>query len=91
MATWRFLTNHARAVLVLAEQPDTRLTDLALSLGVTERSASAIVSDLTADGYVVKERIGRRNRYLINEQLPLLNTTGAHPTVGDLLHLFERD
>lgn len=90
MATWTFLTNHARAVLVLADQPDARLTDLALALGVTERSASAIVSDLTAGGYVVKERIGRRNRYLINERLPLDDTIGTRPTVGDLLDLFER-
>ena len=88
MAGWSFLTNHGRAVLVLADRPDVRLTDLALELGVTGRTAFGIVSDLTAAGYVVKERVGRRNRYLLNEQLPLPETIGRSPTLGDFVGLF---
>jgi uncharacterized membrane protein len=40
-----------------------RLRDIAASLGITERSAHGIVTDLAAAGYVVKQRDGRRNRY----------------------------
>jgi len=58
---WSFLTNHARALLLIAEDPDTRLRDLALALSVTERTAYGIVVDLAEAGYVVKEKDGRRN------------------------------
>jgi hypothetical protein len=32
-------------------------------VGITERTACAIVTDLTEAGYVVKHKDGRRNRY----------------------------
>jgi DNA-binding transcriptional ArsR family regulator len=54
---------------------------------VTERTAYAIVADLTEAGYVVKERDGRRNRYHIQEHLPLHTTGGGEPTIGELLGL----
>ena len=71
MAAWSFLTTHARAMLFLADQPETRLRDLASGLGVTERTAFGVVADLSEAGYVVKERDGRRNRYHIQRDLPL--------------------
>ena len=87
MADWSFLTNHARAVLYIAGQPDARLRDLAEVLGVTERTAFGIVTDLTDAGYVVKEKDGRRNRYEIQEHLPLPETIPGTRTVGELLEL----
>jgi DNA-binding IclR family transcriptional regulator len=65
VAKWGFLTNHARVLLCIAHDPGVRLRDIAASLGITERSAYGIVTDLTAAGYVVKEKDGRRNRYQI--------------------------
>ncbi len=50
-------------LLCIAHDPGARLRDLAASVGITERSAYAIVTDLTAAGYVVKQKDGRRNRY----------------------------
>jgi DNA-binding transcriptional ArsR family regulator len=93
--TWSFLTNHARALLLVAHNADARLRDIASAIGVTERTAYAIVADLAEAGYVVKERDGRRNRYHIQEHLPLpttgggeLPTTGGgEPTIGELLSL----
>lgn len=86
-ATWSFLTNHARALLAIANQPDIRLRDLATTLGVTERTAFAIVDDLVDAGYVVKEREGRRNRYKIQEHLPLPSDVGQERTIGEVLDL----
>ena len=85
MAEWSFLTNHARAILVIAGQPDVRLRDIADALAVTERTAYGIVADLTAAGYVVKERDGRRNRYHIQDHLPLRDATSRGRTLGELL------
>ena len=87
MRDWSFLTNHARAVLFIAAQPDARLRDLALAVNVTERTAYGIVADLTSAGYVVKERDGRRNRYEIQEHLMLRDTISRERTVGELLDL----
>ena len=71
MASWGFLTNHARALLCIAHDPGTRLRDIAARLDITERSAHAIITDLTAAGYLVKQKDGRRNRYQIQAHLPL--------------------
>src|SRR5437879_8327718 len=71
MERWSFLTNHARALLCIAHDPGIRLRDIADALGVTERSAYGIVTDLAGAGYMVKEKDGRRNRYQIQAHLPL--------------------
>ncbi len=85
MRDWSFLTNHARTLLLLAENPDTRLRDIAAALEVTERTAFGIVADLTESGYVVKERDGRRNRYRVQSHLPVRDLADRQRTVGDLL------
>ena len=87
MPSWSFLTNHARAMLFMAARPDARLRDLASELNVTERTAFGIVADLTHDGYVVKERDGRRNRYHVQAHLPLPDAISQERTLGDLLEL----
>ncbi len=87
MGTWSFLTNHARALLFIAHDPDARLRDVAAALDVTERTAYGIVADLTEAGYVVKEKDGRRNRYTIQQHLPLRNSIGRERTIGEVLDL----
>jgi hypothetical protein len=50
------LTSHARVLLCIAHDPGARLCDTAASVGITERSAYGIVTDLTEAGYVVKQK-----------------------------------
>lgn len=87
MGKWSFLTNHARALLFIAADPDARLRDLATALDVTERTAYGIVADLTEAAYVVKEKDGRRNRYRIQTHLPLRDAISRERTVGEMLEL----
>jgi predicted ArsR family transcriptional regulator len=56
VANWTFLTNHARVLLCIAHDPGVRLRDIAASLGITERSASGIATDLAEAGYVIKQK-----------------------------------
>lgn len=84
---WSFLTSHARTMLLIATQPAARLVDIAAALEVTERTAFGIVSDLTAAGYLVKQKDGRRNRYEIQEHLPLPESTSRELTIGEVLEL----
>ena len=85
MASWSFLTNHARVLLCIAHDPGVRLRDIAASLDITERGAFGILTDLAEAGYVVKEKNGRRNRYHIQAHLPLPEPVGRERTVGDVL------
>jgi len=85
--TWTFLTNHARVLLCLAEEPTLRLREVAEKCGITERGAQRIVTDLEEAGIVTRSREGRRNHYAINPQMALRHPHEAHKTVGDLLTL----
>ena len=85
MAEWSFLTNHARVLVCIAHDPGVRLRDIATTLGITERSAYSIVTDLAAGGYVVKDKEGRRNRYQIQSHLPLREAITKERTIGEVL------
>jgi predicted transcriptional regulator len=85
MTEWSFLTNHARVLVCIAHDPGVRLRDIAKTLGITERSAYGIVTDLTANGYVVKLKDGRRNRYQIQAHLPLREVITQERTIGEVL------
>ena len=56
MAEWSFLTSHARVLLRIAHDPGVRLRDIAARVGVTERTAYGIVTDLTEAGYLALTR-----------------------------------
>ena len=71
MANWSFLTSHARVLMCIAHEPGVRLRDIAAGLGISERSAYGIVTELAEAGYLVKQKDGRRNRYQIQAHLPL--------------------
>src|SRR2546423_14732208 len=87
MEGWSFLTNHARVLLCIAHDPGVRLRDIAASVGITERSAYGIVTDLAAAGYAVKQKDGRRNRYQIQAHMPLPEPASQQLAIGEVLPL----
>jgi predicted transcriptional regulator len=86
---WGFLTNHAQALLCIAEEPAVRLRDIAVRLDITERSAHGIVADLVTAGYVHKTKQGRRNQYAVDTDKPLPEALLRQRTVGQLLELLK--
>jgi hypothetical protein len=84
---WSFLTNHGRALLCIAREPDARVRDIADALGITERRAHDIVSDLVEAGYVLKTKDGRRNRYEVQSHMPLPEPSSRDRAIGDVLKL----
>lgn len=86
-STWTFLTNHAHVLNCIAEDPESRLRDIAARVGITERAAQAIVSDLEADGYLTRTRVGRRNTYEVHPELPFRHSIERDHQVGELLEL----
>jgi MarR family len=84
---WRFLTNHAQVLVCIAHDPGVRLREIGERVGITERAAHRIVVDLSAAGYITRQRNGRRNQYTINVHLPVHDPIAREPNVGQLLQV----
>lgn len=84
---WTFLTNHGHVLVVLATNPDALMRDVAITVGITERAVQKIVADLEADGYVVRERDGRRNHYRVGTKGRLRHPIEGHVSVGALMKI----
>ena len=84
---WTFLTNHSHVLLCIAADPDIRGRDIAVRVGITERSAQSIITDLVDGGYLTRERVGRRNRYKIHARRPLRHPIEREHQVIELLTL----
>ncbi|HNJ05385.1 MAG TPA: ArsR family transcriptional regulator [Leptospiraceae bacterium] len=82
---WTFLTNHAHVLLCLHRQPEMRMRDVAMLVGITERAVQAIVRDLEKVKCLRKEKKGRRNSYEIRTEIALRHPLENRKTVGDLL------
>jgi hypothetical protein len=89
-SSWDFLTNHAHVLLCVANDPGIRLRDIAAAVGITERGAHKILTELVDEGYVLRERHGRRNRYKVKPELPLRHPLVHDREVGDLLEVLLR-
>lgn len=85
---WQFVTNHTQVLLCIARDPDIRLRDIAESVGITVGSAQRVLSDLVESGFVERQRQGRRNRYVINRDSPMLRHAAQDGyEIGRLLDL----
>ena len=87
--SWVFLSNHAHVVLCIARDPDSRTRDIAEQVGITERAAQRIVSELIAEGYVKRTKNGRRNHYEINRHGHLRSNALRDLEIGPLLDLLD--
>ncbi|GAA4363035.1 hypothetical protein GCM10023088_05410 [Actinomadura verrucosospora] len=88
---WTFLTNHARVLIAIARDPGLRVRDVAQDIGITERAAQLIITDLEEAGYLTRTRIGRRNRYTVNADRPFRHPAEADHDVQVLIELFAGD
>jgi DNA-binding IclR family transcriptional regulator len=85
---WQFVTNHTQVLLCIARDPEMRLRDIADAVGITIGSAQRILADLIDAGFVERERHGRRNRYIVNRDSPMLRHAAQDgQEIGGLLEL----
>jgi predicted transcriptional regulator len=87
---WTFLSNHAHVLIALYNDPDLVLREVALKVGITERGVQRIVQDLEDEGFIRRERVGRKNHYQVITDQPLRHPLEAHRNIGDLLRLVSR-
>ncbi len=84
---WTFLTNHAHVLIALYANPDLVLREVARQVGITERGVQRIVQELEVEGFIRREKVGRKNRYQVLVKKPLRHPLEAHRKIGDLLQL----
>lgn len=85
--SWTFLTNHAQVLVCIARDPGVRLREIGQCVGITERAAHRLVTELAAAGYITVQRNGRRNRYTVNAHRPLPDAIAREQNIGELLEI----
>lgn len=84
---WTFLSNHGHVLVALARDPQARMRDVAAEVGITERAVQQIVHDLVGQGYLLKEKVGRRNRYEVVQGAHFRHALEAGVTLEKFLRL----
>ncbi|MDD5486263.1 MAG: winged helix-turn-helix domain-containing protein [Dehalococcoidales bacterium] len=84
MADWSFFTNHGLVLATIAKQPKSTAREIGDAVGITERTAHKIINDLESEGYITKIKTGRKNRYRIHSNVPLVDEV-SDVAVGELL------
>ena len=82
---WTFLTNHTHVLVCLSRDPQMTVRNLALLIGITERSVQRILADLEESGVIKRTKEGRRNRYDVDMDFQLRHALESHHTVKELL------
>ena len=85
---WTFLSNHGHVLVHVSKNPQARVREIAADIGITERRALAILSDLEEAGYLKVERVGRRNHYTINPKGRFRHPLEANRPINALLRIF---
>jgi len=87
---WTFLTNHLHVLLVIASRGDLVLREVANLVGITERAVQKIVMELEDAGYLIRERVGRVNHYIVDLNRPLRHPLERHHTVEALIRILQK-
>lgn len=82
---WTFLTNHAHVLIAVSRDPELRQRDISRLVGITEGAVQRILHELEQAGFLMRERVGRRNRYHVNADRPLRHPLEADHTVAEIL------
>jgi len=85
MPEWKFLTNHALVLCLIAQQPRITAREIATTIGITEKAIRNIIKDLENDEYITKKREGRRLRYRVDPDMPLRHEIQQDNSIGNLL------
>jgi DNA-binding IclR family transcriptional regulator len=86
---WSLITNHGLVLAAISKDSKQTIRAIGDTAGITERTAYGIVVDLERAGYIKKTKVGTRNIYAINPNMPLVSRL-SDASVGDLLALFNQ-
>ncbi len=84
---WTFLSNHGHVLLCIARDPNVRVREIAVAVGITERAVHRILGELEEAGAISRTRQGRRTHYEVNERMPMRHPIESDHSVGELMRL----
>ena len=85
---WTFLSNHAHVLIFVAQNPESRIRDVAEAVGITERFAQKVLKELVESGYLTSRREGRRNVYEVNRGRHFRHPLEKGAEINRLLEIF---
>ena len=85
---WTFLSNHGHVLVQISNNPEMKVREIALAVGITERSTQGILKDLIAEGFIEATRVGRRNLYRISANAHLRHPAESTLTLKQFLGVF---
>ena len=81
------ITSHGLVLAAISRNSKKTTREIGDDVGITERRAHRIIIDLEQAGYIKRNKVGNRNIYTINPDVPLRSRL-IDASVGDLLRLF---
>jgi DNA-binding IscR family transcriptional regulator len=90
MTQWTFFTNHGHILFIIALNKSAPVREIAASVGITERAALKILSDLARDEFIFIEKDGRNNVYTVNLDKHLRHNIEQECTVGDVTKMIKK-
>ena len=85
MSEWTLVSNHGLVLTYIAKHRQSTAREIASAIKVTEWTVHKIIADLEKEGYIERQKVGRRNVYHINPSLYMRHETIRDVKVGDLL------
>ena len=85
---WTIFSNHAHVLVCIARNPEERVREIARKVGITERAVQRIIGDLEEAGVIVRERLGRTNRYSLS-LIGRYGTLEANTTIAEVIRVIE--
>jgi predicted transcriptional regulator len=88
-AGWTFFSNHGHVYFLLASNENIVVREMALKIGITERSVMGILQDLEKAGYIHRQKVGRTNKYKIAPKKTLRHQLESNVLLKDLVALIK--
>ena len=85
MTYWTFLTSHGLVLIYISAHPASTAREIAVAIGITERTVHRVIADLEQEGYIQRHRDGRRNMYVVNHDARMKHDITRDTAVGDLV------
>jgi len=85
MPEWTFISNHGLVLTYIAKHPQSTTREIASAIKITEWTVHKIIAELEKEGYIERQKAGRRNVYYINPRSSLRHETVRDVKIGDLL------
>lgn len=89
-AGWTFFSNYGHVYFLIASNEEIVVREIALRVGITERSVLGIIQELEEAGYIKREKVGRSNRYKVVSRKTLRHPLESNVQLKDLVELIKK-